>query len=70
MSNIAELKQALGRLSPAEYYEIADWLAEHAPVTAPEDIARIQIKLDEAERGSFRKVNPEEQIRKLVASLE
>ena len=48
MSTVAELKNALGRLTPAEYYEITDWLAAHAPDETPENIARIQRKLDEA----------------------
>lgn len=48
MSTVAEIKNALGRLTPAEYYEITDWLAEHAPDDTAENIARIQRKLDEA----------------------
>lgn len=48
MSTVAEIKDALSHLSPVEYYEITDWLAEHAPDETPENIARIQRKLDEA----------------------
>lgn len=48
MSTVAEIKNALGRLTPAEYYEITDWLSAHAPDDTAENIARIQRTLDEA----------------------
>ncbi len=70
MSTVTEIKAALGRLTPTEYYEITDWIVQHAPAETPERIIEIQRKLDEAERGTFRRVSPEEQIKKLVASLE
>ena len=54
MSTVAEIKDALGRLTPAEYYEIADWLGEHAPDETPENLARIQRKLDEVDPAKAR----------------
>jgi hypothetical protein len=60
MSTVAEIKGALSRLSPAEYYEITDWLSEHSPIDTPENIARIQRKLDEAASSSSREWTKED----------
>jgi hypothetical protein len=60
MSTVAEIKEALGRLSPREYYEITDWLAAHAPEDSAENVARIQRKLDEAADSPAREWNKED----------
>jgi hypothetical protein len=60
MSTIAEIKEALGRLSPDEYYEVADWVSEHAPAHTPENIARIQRRLDEVDASKAREWSKED----------
>ena len=60
MTTVTEIKEAIGRLTHAEYYEIADWLAEHAPADTPENIARIQRKLDEAANSPSREWTKED----------
>jgi hypothetical protein len=60
MSTVAEIKEALGRLSAAEYYEITDWLAAHAPVDTPQNFARIQQKLNEAAASPSREWTKED----------
>ena len=60
MSTIAEIKEALGRLSPDEYYEIADWVAEHAPAETPENLARIQRQLDAVDPTKAREWSKED----------
>ena len=75
MSTVAEIKEAISHLADGEKREIAAWTQE---IFANKrrftddglDIDETLTKIGQAEKGTFRKVNPEEQIRKLTASLE
>ena len=75
MSTVAEIKEAIRHLADTEKQEIAAWTQD---ICANQrrftddglDIDETLAKIEQAEKGTFRKVNPEEQIRKLSASLE
>jgi len=54
MSTVAEIKQAMNHLSPDECDEIEGWFGEHALDESPENLARIQRKLDEVDPSKAR----------------
>ena len=75
MSTVAEIKEAISHLADAEKIEIAAWTQE---ICAGQrrftddglDIDEVKAKVAEARRGEYHRVNPKEEIRKIMASLE
>src|SRR5215216_3247944 len=75
MSTVAEIKEAISHLPADEQREIAAWTQE---VCAKErrftddgfDIEDLRAKIAEARQGEYRSVNPDEEIRRIVASLD
>lgn len=54
MSTIAEIKSALSHLTPTECDELEGWFSEHRLDESPENLARIQRKLDEVDPAKAR----------------
>jgi len=75
MSTVAEIKEAISQLPEAEKREIAAWTQE---VCAKErrftddglDIDEVKAKVAEARQSEYRSVNPDEEIRRIMASLD
>lgn len=75
MSTVAEIKEAIKHLSQSERREIQNWLVdtrskEKRLTDDGFDIEETHAKLEQAAKGTFRKVNPKEQIHRLMATLE
>ena len=76
MSTVAEIQHAILELPEAERQDVAHWVFEQRLAEPGRrytddglDIEETQRKLDEAASGRFFAVDPEEQIRKIMASL-
>lgn len=74
MSTIAEIQKVISQMPEGEWQKIKDWLNTRPDSREFTDdglhIKDTKAKIAQAEKGTFRKVNPEEQIKKLAASLE
>ena len=70
MSTVAEIKDAIAKLPEWDKDEVYTWLLESvkAEEAAPENIARIQRKLDEVATGNLRPADPRD-IERILASL-
>jgi hypothetical protein len=74
MSTVAEIKEAISQLSDAEQREIAAWMQENRAskrrfTDDGFDIDELKVKIAEARQSTFSRVNPDEEIRKIMASL-
>ena len=74
MSTVAEIKAAISHLADAEQKEIATWTQEFCTgkrrfTDDGLDIDEVKAKVAEARRGEYHRVNPKEQIQKIMATL-
>lgn len=74
MSTVAEIKEAISQLSDAEQREVAAWMQETCAskrrfTDDGFDIDELKAKIAEARQSTFSRVNPDEEIRKIMASL-
>ncbi len=75
MSTVAEIKEAISHLADTEKREIAAWTQE---ICASQrrftddglDLDEVKAKVAEARRGEYERVNPKDEIRKILASLD
>ena len=74
MSTVAEIKEAVSQLPQAEQLELILWVANLMELRVCTcdglDLETTLQKILAAEQGSFRTVDPKEQIAKLIAALD
>ena len=70
MSTVAEIKDAIAKLPGFDKDEVFSWVLESAEAgeAAPENVARIQRKLDEVDPARSRPADPRD-IERILASL-
>lgn len=74
MSTIAEIKEAISQLPEGKRQKIVTWVQGISPgrrrfTDDGLDIDEVKAKVAAARRGKYRHVDPEKQIRKIMASL-
>lgn len=73
MSTIAEIKEVLSHLPERQWQEIKSWVNQRDETRRFTDdgldIDEVKAKVAAARRGKYRHVDPEKQIRKIMASL-
>ena len=74
MSTVAEIKEAISQLPRGKRFDLGLWLAKELGLRLYTDdgldVEEVRAKVQEARRGEYRTVNPQEQIAKLMASLD
>ena len=75
MSTVAEIKEAISHLPDTDKQEIANWVQSICPserrfTDDGLDIDATKAKVQEAMKGEYHRVNPKEEIRKIMASLD
>lgn len=74
MRTVAEIKAAISQLPRSKRFDLGLWQAKELGLRLYTDdgldVEEVRAKVQEAQRGEYHTVNPQEQIAKLLAGLD